>query len=55
MAVPQNFYRLVSKDLPVFKLIYKCRACPKTFLKIWQPLLDITDSFWKDTPLSQKS
>ena len=49
----QMLYRMVNKVLPIFKCIYKGRACPKKFGKIWQPWLDIADSFRRDTPLSQ--
>lgn len=50
----QVLYRMMNKVIPIFKLVYKGRACPKKFAKIWQPWLDIADSFWKDTPLSQQ-
>lgn len=42
------FFHIVNGVLPKFKLIYKSRACPKKFTKIWQPWLDVSRDFWSD-------
>lgn len=49
------FFRIVHGTLPKFKLIYKSRACPKKFTKIWQPWLDFSKDFWGNILSSQLS
>lgn len=49
----QQLFSLNNADLPKIKLINKGQACLKKFSKVWQLWLDISESFWGETPIFQ--